>query len=408
MNSDIDSVRAYEQIDALPRPQKALKVLLLSSSDNSLCARLLTELSEFGYRPTAAIATSEDEILSAVWAAQPDVILSVILHAPIPESVWREYLCLTVHPGIPGDRGPAALDWAIQRGEQCWGVTVMQVLAKPDGGPIWSSVEFPMRKRQVNKTALYHHELADAAVYAVLDALNRFQEKDFHPELPDYSSDEVKGRWHPPLTQHDRAIDWSQDTTAEIACKIRAADSFPGVLDNINGREIYLFGAHEEDQLKGPPGKIIAQREGAVCIGTTDGAIWISHVRPKPNGLGPTLKLPAAEVLGPVLADVPASPIPFTAESSRRSFREIIYSEFGPLGVIHFNFYNGVLGTEQAQRLNKALLYARSRRTQVIVLFGGRDLWCTGMDLSRIVPPPRPRTRPGETCWPSTISPRRS
>jgi putative two-component system hydrogenase maturation factor HypX/HoxX len=29
-------------------------------------------------------------------------------------------------------------------------------------------------------------------------------------------------------------------------------------------------------------------------------------------------------------------------------------------------------------------LHARKQRTQVIVLFGGRDLWCSGMDLNRI------------------------
>ena len=81
--------------------------------------------------------------------------------------------------------------------------------------------------------------------------------------------------------QADRAIDWTRDKTAAIVRKIRAADSAPGVLSTLLGISCFLYGAHEEDRIKGPPGKVLARRDGAICIGTVDGAVWISHLKAK-------------------------------------------------------------------------------------------------------------------------------
>ena len=40
-------------------------------------------------------------------------------------------------------------------------------------------------------------------------------------------------------------------------------------------------GAHEEERLNGPPGRVLARRDGTICIGTIDGAVWISHLKAK-------------------------------------------------------------------------------------------------------------------------------
>ena len=107
----------------------------------------------------------------------------------------------------------------------------------------------------------------------VLDAVKRFESGDFTPEALDYGKPDVRGELRPPMKQQRRAIDWSRDSTADIARKIRAADSSPGVLDTLFGEPYYLFGAHEEDRLKGAAGELLATRGGAVCVGTADGAI---------------------------------------------------------------------------------------------------------------------------------------
>ncbi|OAF12509.1 hypothetical protein AXW67_20095 [Bradyrhizobium neotropicale] len=57
-----------------------------------------------------------DVIRESVALYQSDLIVAPFLKRAIPDDVWRAVRCLIVHPGPPGDRGPAALDWAILEG----------------------------------------------------------------------------------------------------------------------------------------------------------------------------------------------------------------------------------------------------------------------------------------------------
>jgi putative two-component system hydrogenase maturation factor HypX/HoxX len=65
----------------------------------------------------------------------PDLIIAPMLKIAIPEEVWSRHLCLIVHPGIKGDRGPSSLDWAIANHEKIWGVTILEAADAFDAGP---------------------------------------------------------------------------------------------------------------------------------------------------------------------------------------------------------------------------------------------------------------------------------
>src|SRR4030095_13464110 len=117
------------------------------------------------------------------------------------------------------------------------------------------------------------------------------------PAPLDSSRPGVRGRLRPPMRQHDRAIDWSVDSTATVLRKIRAADGTPGVRDEILGEQVYLYDAHPEGAIEGRAGEVIAQRDGAILRGCIDGAVWITHLK-RATGDEPQFKLPAAMVLG--------------------------------------------------------------------------------------------------------------
>src|SRR4029077_6420562 len=85
------------------------------------------------------------------------------------------------------------------------------------------------------------------------------------------------------------------------------------------------------------------------------------------NGLyGSKIKLPATQVLGPLLRNVPEAPLPIEAPVDHRTFREIVYSEEDEVGYLSFDFYNGAMSTQQCYRLRDAFLHARARPTRVI------------------------------------------
>ena len=380
-----------------PTADRPLRILFLVSAHNSLSQRAYIALTELGHDVTVSVVDSGTQMEHEVARHRPDLIVCPMLKKIIPESVWGRHRCLIVHPGPHGDRGPSSLDWAIELGMSEWGVTVLQAAADADAGDIWATRRFPMR--DVGKSSLYRHEVRRAAVDALLEAMAKLEHPSFTPEPLDYDDPRVTGRLRPLMRQPDRAIDWSADGTTSIMRKIRAAEGHPGVLDVLDGVEFHLFGVHRERSLRGRPGTIIAQRNGAICRATVDGAVWITHLRRRDEDGQAHFKLPAIRALA--LAgrrlDVPevaaALHAPMAADET---YREIWFEQHAGVGYLHFDFYNGAMSTEQCRRLREAYLYARNRRdVRVIVLMGGSDFWSNGIHLNVI----EAADHPGEESW---------
>ncbi len=352
-----------------------MRVLLLVHGFNSLSQRLFVELRNDGHDVSVEFDISDDNLSEAVALFRPDVILAPFLKRAIPQEIWKTRLCLIVHPGVIGDRGPSALDWAVLDSEQRWGVTVLQAEAEMDAGPVWASAEFEMRL--ASKSSLYRSELSDAALIAVREALTRIATPGAAPRLLDYADSDMRGRLRPAATQAHRRIDWQRDTTADILRKIHSADGVPGLRDEVCGIDVFMHDARPAGAVSGPAGEVLAVSGPAICMGTVDGAVWVGHLR-RPD-CEATFKLPATRVLAENLPDLPCIPL-----DSERGYREITYSEQGQVGILRFDFYNGAMSTEQCQRLLTAYQAALTRPTKVLVLAGGRDFWSNGIHLNII------------------------
>ena len=360
---------------------RSLKILLLTHSFNCLAQRLWVELTQRGHELSVEFDINDAVTMEAVDLFRPDLILAPFLKRAIPEAIWRKHTCLVVHPGIIGDRGPSALDWAIMRGHRQWGVTVLQANAEMDAGDIWAAETFPMRFTR--KSDLYRREVVEAATTAVLAAIHRFQSGTFKPAPLDDSKPDVQGRLHAPMRQSDRRIDWHKDNTRAILAKIHAADGFPGVLDTILNQPYYLFDACEESRLTGKPGTIIAKRNNAICRATVDGAVWLGHLKPR-SGAESAFKLAATVALQDRLADVPEIPVDPSSPISVQTYRDIWFEQKNGAGYLHFAFYNGAMDSAQCMRLRDAYLKIAASGVRVIVLMGGTEFWSNGIHLNHI------------------------
>jgi len=367
-----------------------MQILLLSSAYNSLTQHAHVWLQSEGHTVGVASATTAEAMRDAARQFNPQLILCPMLAQVIPRDVWESIPCIVIHPGIPGDRGSASLDWAILNEEQTWGVTAVQAAEHVDSGPIWATYGFAMRDG--SKSSLYRDEVTQAAIKAMTVAVRRFESGLFVPAPLDYSSAEVRGRFRPAVKPGQRTIDWQSDPVATILRKIRSADGAPGVIDEIHGVPVYLYGAHEEGTLVGRPGEIIARRHGAICRAAVDGAVWISHLKRREDG---HFKLPAEIVLKEHLADVPEVPMPHHCRAHTETYRDIWYEEANEIGYVNFRFYNGAMGTDHCRRLAEAVRYARQRPTKVIVLSGGRDFFSNGIHLNLI----EAADDPAEESW---------
>ncbi|WP_405860824.1 hydrogenase maturation protein [Streptomyces sp. NBC_00090] len=356
-----------------------MRILLIASGYNSLTQRVRVELQDRGHAVPVEVTPDGDAVRDAVVRHAPDLVVAPMLKAVVPRDVWSRHLCLIVHPGPVGDRGPSSLDWAIHDGAAEWGVTVLQADEEMDAGDVWATAAF--RVPDVAKSDLYRNELSDAAVAAVHLAVERVAAG----ATPRPQTGPVRAR--PAFRQQQRRISWDEDDTETVLRALRAADSQPGLRDDLLGAEWFLHGGHAEDGLRGRPGDLLATRAGAVCRATVDGAVWIPELRAR-TGTGEerACKVPAtlALALAGRLPELPESPAPTHPSKAGRSWSDIRYREQGPVGVLSFAFPGGAMSTDHCRRLREAYETALGRPTSVLVLGGQRDFFSNGIHLNVI------------------------
>ena len=150
-----------------------MRILLLCHAFNSLTQRVHIELRQRGHQVSVEFDINDETTADAVAKFQPRLIVAPYLKRAIPEAVWRDYPCLVLHPGPLGDRGPAALDWAVLQELESWGVTVLQADGEFDAGAVWAHAEFPLRR--ASKSSLYRHEITRHGTAAIIDAVKRLE-----------------------------------------------------------------------------------------------------------------------------------------------------------------------------------------------------------------------------------------
>ena len=365
-----------------------LRILLLCHSFNSLSQRLFCELRALGHEVSVELDIADRVTEEAIMLFQPALVIAPFLKRLIPPSVWQRQPCLIVHPGPLGDRGPAALDWAVRDGYADWGVTVLQANAAFDAGPTWTHATFAMRPAA--KGSLYRREVTEAAVDSVLRAVTLFAAGNVCSER---ANAQRRSIWRAAMRQAERCIDWLTDSTAGVLAKIRSADGQPGLRDTLFGQPCHLFDAHPATPRTlsrlpaSPPGTLLGRRDGAVLRRTTDGAVWIGQARLVPvHGGDKAFKLPCELAFGAAFETLPELPAPL--ERTSDEWGELRYRECGApgarVGCLAFEFYNGAMSTAQCRRLIIAWQEAVSRDTRVLILLGGSDFFSNGIHLNCI------------------------
>ena len=343
-----------------------MKILLLCTTFNALSQAVYTKLTDESHKVGVVYAINEHQMLEEIEAFVPELILCPFLKHYLPSSIYESYLTFVFHPGPVGDRGAYSLDYALYNQVKDWGGVWLKANELYDGGDIYASSDFKMRKSY--KASIYRQEMIKVAV-DTLDVL-------FENIENNNSISQILNPIHEPFTQAKRAIDWQNDTTQTIIDKIYLSDSLPGVLDNILGVECYLFGAWKEERLRGEPKKILAKRDGAICLGTLNGAIWITHLKEVNK-----FKLPATYVLKGRLKGLKEHRLPLLFDKSYETFYESSVEFRDEVAYLCFNFHNGAMSTAQCIRLKYCIEYLKSK-CEVLVLIGGMDFFSNGIHLN--------------------------
>src|SRR5437867_6422190 len=183
---------------------------------------------------------------------------------------------VNVHPSLlPGLRGSAPIEWAVIRGHETTGVTIMQLDAGMDSGPILHQIPHRIGA-DVTGGELSAH-LAEMGAQALIETLAMLEQSDPPPQPVPQNED--RATFAPKLTREIARIDWTKDARA-IGCLLRRLDPRPGAWTELKGVEIKLFSPKVSEQPSpGAPGEVVSTG-GSLVIATGGGTIEIFEVQP--------------------------------------------------------------------------------------------------------------------------------
>jgi len=179
---------------------------------------------------------------------------------------------VNVHPSLlPALRGPAPVEWAVINGLEETGVTIMQLDAGMDTGPILHQIPDHV-DADVTGGELSEH-LAELGAQALVETLALLEQDTLRP-VP---QNETLATYAPKLTREIARIDWTKDAAA-VARLIRGLDPRPGAWTELDGVEVKLYSARTTDG-GGTPGEVLAT-DGRLLIAAGSGAVDVFEVQP--------------------------------------------------------------------------------------------------------------------------------
>lgn len=175
---------------------------------------------------------------------------------------------------LPGLRGAAPVQWAIIRGLETTGVTIMRMDAGLDSGPMLLRVEEPIEPDEA--ACELSGRLAEIGAEALVEALALVEEGQLVEEAQDHS----RATYAPKLGREQARLDWSL-SAAEVSRWIRGLDDAPGAWSPLAGTgPVKLFRPTPNGGATGAPGTVLGTRDDGIVVACGDGSLLIREVQP--------------------------------------------------------------------------------------------------------------------------------
>ena len=231
-----------------------------------------------GHEVLAPIRPQGQEFIEQITELRPD--LSVVVaygHILKPEILDLPSLgSVNVHASLlPQLRGAAPVNWAIIRGHEQTGVTVMRMVEAMDAGPIIHQLSEPISDEDSASELM--SRLSELGALALKEALGSIKRGD--TEEREQLEDAVS--YAPKVDRKSARIDWTLSAN-EVALFIRGMDATPGAWSELAGMPIKFFRPSlvPESEFSQPGAVVRADPEQGLVISTSSGGVSVSEVQP--------------------------------------------------------------------------------------------------------------------------------
>jgi methionyl-tRNA formyltransferase len=214
-------------------------------------ARLRTDLE-------AQAAFAELRLDAGVVAAYGLILPQVMLDAP-------RRGCLNIHASLlPRWRGAAPIQAAVLAGDSETGITIMQMEAGLDTGPMLLAQSVPITGQTT--TALLHDTLAAIGAELIVQVLASEPQPTPQPD--------AGATYAPKLSRADGHIDWTRSADA-IDRQVRAFDPWPGTFTTLAGTPLKVL-AVTLSNATGAPGTVL---DSGLTVACGAGAVRLTRIQ---------------------------------------------------------------------------------------------------------------------------------
>lgn len=217
-----------------------------------------------------------EEFLQSLRDLRPEVSVVVAYGRILSRQVLDlpELGSLNIHASLlPKLRGAAPVHWAIIRGHEVTGVSIMRMVEELDAGPVLFQVTEPIRADE--STSELTSRLSELGAEALVDALAMLA-MDVAEAVP---QDDSQSTYAPKVDRETARIDWSLPAE-EVSRWIRGLDASPGAWSELDGSSIKLFSPVVAEG-RGDPGLVLdADGEAGILVAAGNRAVRIDEVQP--------------------------------------------------------------------------------------------------------------------------------
>lgn len=217
-----------------------------------------------------------DEFMAQMRALDPELSV-VVAYGQIlkPEVLALPPLgSINIHASLlPELRGAAPIQWAVARGYQTTGVTIMRMEAGLDSGPMILKVEEEILAD--DSASELAERLSAVGAEAVVEALALMESGQALEEVQDHS----RATFAPKIDRETARIDWTL-SAERVSLHIRAMDEVPGAWTPHGARGAVKLFRPRASGGTGEPGTVLAVGEDGVLVACGEGAVLVREVQP--------------------------------------------------------------------------------------------------------------------------------
>ena len=208
-------------------------------------------------------------------ATGADVMVVVAYGLILPAAVLQipRHGCLNIHASLlPRWRGAAPIQRALLAGDRETGITIIQMDAGLDTGPMLLRAPLPIAEDDTAQTL--HDRLATLGAQTIVQALAGLAAGNLVAE----PQDDALATYASKLSKTEARLNWRQ-SAEELARAVRGYNPVPVAQGVLDGAVWRIWAAEAVAEARGDPGEVLAVDKDGILIACGQGALRLTELQ---------------------------------------------------------------------------------------------------------------------------------